>query len=306
MTCLDLSRSLRLLIPVWFLAASVTALAQEPGSAYTPLPSNPGYQAPLGEPLATGPAIPGVPAAPPVWTQQRTTMNQAGTVLNTHRQMNSEDGYLYQRSHVFNAPDGTPLRQHEWNRTGTDPNNYTRQHEMQLRDGRTILHGQTRSWDGVSGTMERTFQGPNGQTRQVERPWTPDGDLPLQPDATIVGPAPGELSTLPPSPTVEGAGPGAGPEAMPARKKAWGWLDKLNPFRKNRSPRAAESGRRPSLPGSGFTMGAGGRGRMGQVPPGLTRNQPGQPSPNSHRPAWAGHSSSQSARPPGAARGRNR
>jgi len=336
-TCLDIARPfcLILIIPVWLLAASIAVLAQEPGSPSLPVPVDPGAIAPSTGPALTSPAIPGVPETPPTWTQQRTTMSHAGTVRNTHRQMNSEDGsqqlrqhvvtnprgemtqtweqseaddgFLYQRSHTFNAPDGTPLRQHEWSRAGTDPNNYTRQREVQLRDGRTILHSQTRSWDGVTGTMEKTFQGPNGQTRQIERPWAPDAEAFAEPGTTIAGPAPAELPALPPPPTVAGGGAAAGPEAKPEKRKAWGWLEKLNPFRRNRSPQGATSGQSSSPRGSGFTLGSGGRGRMGHVPPGLSKKQPGQPSPNSHRPAWAGHPSSpQAASPPAHGRGRNR
>lgn len=318
-----MKRSFYLVIPVWLLAASTVASAQEPGSVYSAVPVDPGGAGPLTQPPATGPAIPGVPEPPPAWTQQRTTMNHAGTVRNTHQQMNSEDGsqqlrqhivtnprgemtqtweqsqtqdgYLYRRSQTFNAPDGTPLRQHEWSRSGTDPNNYARQREMQFGDGRTLLQSQTRSWDGVTGTMQKTFEGPNGQTRQVERAWTPDGESSLEP------------ATFPPPPTVAGSDAAAPLKTKPGQRKAWGWLDKLNPFRKSRSPQSAQSASRRSARGSGFTMGSGGSGRMGQIPSGLSKKQPGQPSPNSHRPAWAGRSSSaQAASPPGVGHGRNR
>jgi hypothetical protein len=239
--------------------------------------------------------------------RQHIVTNPHGEMAQTWEQSETQDGYLYRRSHTFNAPDGTLLRQHEWSRTGTDPNNYTRQHEMQLRDGRTILHSQTRSWDGATGTMEKTFQGPNGQTRQVERPWTPDGEVFAEPGTALAEAAPAELPTLPPPPTVDAAGGAAPPEARPGKRKAWGWLGKLNPFRKGPAPQSAGSAGSTSPRGSGFTLGSGGRGRMGHVPSGLSKKQPGQPSPNSHRPAWAGHPSSpQAASPPGAGHGRNR
>ena len=59
--------------------------------------------------------------------------------------------------------------------SGSDPYNYTREHSITLPDGRTINQTQVRTWDGTDGTMERSFIGPNGQTHQSLRSWTPDG-----------------------------------------------------------------------------------------------------------------------------------
>src|SRR3990170_4819761 len=106
--------------------------------------------------------------------RQHVVENPRGEMVQSWERSQTEDGYLYRRGQTFTAPDGTMLRQHEQALSGTDPYNYTRQHEMTLRDGRTILHSQTRSWDGTTGTMERTFSGPNGQTREFQHAWTPD------------------------------------------------------------------------------------------------------------------------------------
>lgn len=287
MTYLHVRRLCCLLIPGSLLAVALAAQAQQFDPPYPPTSADPGAVEPFPESPGTGPAIPGMP---PAWSPQRTITNRSGTVRNTHQQTTSEDGsqqlrehvvenprgemvqswersqtddgYLYRRSQTFTAPDGTLLRQHESSVSGTDPYNYTRQNQNTLRDGRTILHSQTRTWDGTTGTMERTFSGPNGQTLESQRPWTRDA--------------------------------AATPPVESPKEKKLGWAEKLNPFRKgglfrpNKKP--------PSSPprSSGFTMGSSGQSGAGRVPSGLSRRQPGEPSPNSHRPPWAGHSSSSS------------
>ena len=287
------------------LAAGVAAEAQEIDPFEVPLPADPGpIEAPPSTPDA-GPAIPGVPdpgvADPaPTWQYQRTTTNRAGTVQNTHQhtssgdpvqgteqyqrqhvvtnprgemvqsweRLQSQEGYQYRRAHTFTAPDGTLLRQQEWNRTGTDPYNYTREHQHQLRDGRTIMHRQTRSWDGTAGTMEKSFAGPNGQTRQFQRPWAPDEQL---------SPEPGPIA---PEPTAATTTPAEQP-----KKNRWGWMEKLNPFRKGGPLRPAKPSPRRR---AGFTIGSGSPSGTGLRPHGLNKTRPGNPSPNSRRPSWAG------------------
>ena len=335
MTSLVIKRFI-LVVLASLLAAGIAAEAQEITPPYVAVPADPGpVQAPASTPEA-GPAIPGVtePAVTepgvteplPTWQYQRTTTNQAGTVRNTH-QMNpadaiqgtpyqrehivtnprgemvqtwerseNEEGYLYRRSHTFTAPDGTPLKQQEWSRTRTDPYNYSREQQHQLRDGRTIMHRQTRSWDGTTGTMERAFTGPNGQTRHFLRPWAPDEQNSPEPGPIV--PEPTATTTTAVDPPVE-----------PPKKNRWGWIEKLNPFRKGGPFRPA--GPSPQRR-AGFTIGSGGPSSTGPRQHGLNKTQPGNPSPNSRRPSWAGphggpppgHSAPSASLPSG--RGRNR
>jgi len=299
------------LIAIASLAAlGAAAQAQQYDSLYLlPATQSGGSADPGVEP--PGPAIPGVSGTPTTWPQQRTTTNRAGTVRNTHRwaapqdgspyrrehevtnprgemiqsweRAQNEGGYLYRRSQTFNAPDGTPLRQHERTLSGTDPYNYTRQHQVQLRDGRTITHDQTRSWDGTTGTMERTFAGPNGQQRNSQRPWAPD-----------------DPSSPPPAVAIPSSPPaGSPPVAEPEKSKTWGWVEKLNPFRKGGPFRPSKPAPASPRHGPGFTIGSGQHRGVEHVPHGLTKRQPGEPSPGWRRPPWAGnpHASSSSASP---------
>ena len=301
------------------LAAGVAAEAQETDLSPVLVPTTPD-----AGPAIPGVSDPGVPDPPPTWQYERTTTNQAGTVRNTHRNMSSGDpaqgteqyqrqhvvtnprgemvqswersqapeGYQYRRAHTFTAPDGTLLKQQEWTRTGTDPYNYTRERQHQLRDGRTIMHRQTRSWDGTTGTMEKSFTGPNGQTRDFLRPWAPDEQ---------VAPQPGPI--VPETPTTATA-----PVEQP-KKNRWGWMEKLNPFRKGGPFRPAKPAPQRR---SGFTIGSGAASSTGRMQHGLNKKQPGNPSPNSRRPSWAGpnsgsppgHLKSSASRP--LARGKNR
>ena len=317
-TVASLFKRFYLIVIASLVAMGVAAQAQQYDSPYLPPPADSGGPAVPGvEP--TGPAIPGVSDTPTTWPQQRTTTNRAGTVLNTQRwavaedgsqyqrehevtnprgemiqsweRAQNEEGYLYRRWQTSNAPDGTQLRQHERSLSETDPYNYTRQQQVQLRDGRTITHDQTRSWDGTTGTMERTFTGPNGQQRYFERPWTPDDPSSPPPGAVVPSPPP----------------VGPPPVAEPKQNKMRGWLEKLNPFRKGGPLRPSKPASPPPPRGSGFTIAPGQHRGMDHVPQGLSKKQPGEPSPNWRRPPWAGnpHTSSPPQRtslPPTASR----
>ncbi len=272
------------------------------------LPYVPQAAAPAGveadsSPAPTGPVIPNFPATAPAWSPNRTTTNAPGSVQNTHRWAGSEDGsqyrrehtvtnprgpmtqswersrneegYQYRRQQTFTAPDGTPLRQHERSYSGTDPNNYTRQNRVELRDGRTILHQQTRSWDGTTGTRQQTFNGPNGQTRYSEHTWR-------APPA-----APGTVAPERAAPPVE----------PPKKRNPWGWLEKLNPFRKGGLLGPSKPPAEPPARARGFTIGSGHRDPPGHVPQGVSNRQPGRPSPNSQRPPWAGGPHASTANP---------
>jgi len=282
-------------------ALGVAAQAQEYDYPYQPSPTNPGGATNTWA-ESPGPVIPGVSDAPPMWTQQQTTTNRAGTVENTHRwavpedgsayqrqhevtnphgqmiqswqRAQTEEGYLYRRAETVNGPDETPLRQHQQTRSGTDPYNVTRQQQVQLRDGRTITHEQTRSWDGTTGTRERTFVGPNAQQHYSQRAWSPD-------DATSSSPA----VVVPGLPSA-GSPP---PEPEPKKSKTWGWLEKLNPFRKGGPFRPSKPDRPSTLShGSGFTVGSGQHRGVQHASQGLTKKQPGEPSTSWHRPPWPG------------------
>ena len=181
--------------------------------ATEPTPTPPETQVPLDPTLP--PAEPTPPVQEPApWTWQHQTQNQQGTVTNLHERTRSQDGNAYTYQHTvtrpngshtqlrdytlteegyqlmrqqrFYKPDGTLLRDHGMSVTGTDPYNYQRQMTHTFRDGRTMEKTFTRSYDGTTGTMERSFIGPNGQVRQFERPWTPD-DL-VETETPIVAP----------------------------------------------------------------------------------------------------------------------
>jgi hypothetical protein len=326
----SLTRRFLLIVLVSLVTVGVVE-AQQLDPPYVPTAQDSrGVNAMPGAP-ATGPVIPGVSEAPPTWAQERAAGNHPGTVTNSHQRAVSEDGTWYQREHVvtnpngqriqswersrdeegylyrqsqtFHAPDGTQIRQHERTRSGSDPYNDTRQHQVQLRDGRTIVHDQTRSWDGTSGTRERTFSGPNGQTRHFQRPWTPEGRL--SPDADVAVPQPTHAGpTTVPAPRVGGAD-AARPPVEPPKRKMWAWLEKLNPFRKGGPLRPS----RPASPppgGPGFTIGSGHRsngdmgfghrsngdmgsghgGNVDHVPRGLSNRPPNLPSTHWRRPPW--------------------
>jgi hypothetical protein len=241
------------------------------------------------------------PQVPPQWTYERQTQNQSGTVTNTHRyvdapedgrhvrehvvnnprgemtqtweRVNTEEGYQYHRSQVWTDPDGIALRQHERTLSGSDPHNYTRERNHTLPNGRTINQTQVRSWDGTDGTMERSFTGPNGQTRESVRSWTPDEPVsgqmasmtePVQPSA--VSPA-----TIPAT-------------SQPAEKVRW-W-QKLNPFRKKGNQAGGSAA--ASAPRRGFTVGTpnANSSRPSSLSSGDHPSVHG--SQNTHRPSWAG------------------
>jgi hypothetical protein len=248
---------------------------------------------------------------PPQWTYERQMQNQQGTVTNTHRyldapedgryvrehvvsnprgemtqtweRVNTEEGYQYNRSQVWTNPDGTPLRQHEQTLSGSDPNNYTREHNNTLPDGRTINHLQVRTWDGTDGTTERSFAGPNGQTRESVRSWTPDE------------PIAGQMASMPaPVQPYSVSSPTVPATSQPTEKVSW-W-QKLNPFRKQGNQTAGAAA--AAAPRRGFTVGtpSSNSARPSSIRSGDHPSTRG--SQNTHRPSWAG-GPSRSVRPQG-------
>jgi hypothetical protein len=303
------------LIAVVGLLAVGTADAQDTGTTLPTLPTADTGTVPIDPtlphadpvPLPTEPTPPApAPApAPAPWTWQHQTQNQQGTVTNLHERTRSQDGnaYNYQHSvtrpngsHIqlreysqteegyqlmrqqrFYKPDGSLLREHGMSVTGTDPYNYQRQMTHTFRDGRTMDKTFARSYDGTTGTMERSFIGPNGQLRQSERPWTPDDladtytpivdsiELPTPQDVGL--PTAEQLGTV--SPTV------VDPLAPTTTTKAEeGFFSRLNPFKKRESKSMAGSS--ATAKRSGFTIGSFGRSRqMDTMPPGQARKASG-------------------------------
>ncbi len=140
-------------------------------------------------------------------SDQWTVSTPHGTMTHTLEATPSEDGLSIHRQHAWTAPDGTLLRSQQTDITTTGPNNYQRQRTITLRDGRTVEHTYTRSWDGQTFHTEQSFSGPNGQTWTRERTWTPGAeDAPAQPTpqlnvtrGPVVGPSPAPAPTEPTS-----------------------------------------------------------------------------------------------------------
>jgi hypothetical protein len=271
-----------------------------------PTPPQPGITLPP-EPLP--PVNP--PLVPPQWTHERQIQNRQGTVTNTHRYLddpearryvrehvvtnprgemtqsweraNTGDGYQYRRSQTWTDPDGTQLRQHERTFSGSDPYNYTRERNQTLSDGRTVNHTHMRSWDGTNGMMERSFTGPNGQTHQAQRSWTPDGQIG------------GQMTSTPNSVQLSNISPGRAARATQPTEKV-SWWQKLNPLRK-RGNESAGSAATPG-PRRGFTVGAP-NSILGRAPSFSTgEHASSRGVQNMHRPTWAG-GPSRSMRPQG-------
>jgi hypothetical protein len=285
---------------------SYPTLAAKPVPPTNPVP--PGDSASPRDPVPTAEPLPPVEQAEvaPQWTYERQMKNQLGTITNTHRylgapeegryvrehvvtnprgemtqtweRVNTEEGYQYRRSQVWTNPDGTPLRQHERTWSGTDPSSYTREHTITLPDGRTINHSQVRTWDGTDGTTERSFTGPNGQTRESVRRWTPDEPIAGQ---MAIMPEPMQPATVAPATTQPTTAPAA---SQPTKQLSW-W-QKLNPFRKrgNSTARSAAA----AAPRRGFTIGkpSSNSARPSSLRSGDRPSVSG--SQNTHRPSWAG------------------
>ena len=267
--------------------------------AQEPVPTTP-TQPEVAPPVERLPPV-DTPQVPPQWTYERQMQNQQGTVTNTHRyldapedgryvrehvvnnprgemtqtweRVNTEEGYEYRRSQTWTNPDGTPLRQHERTLSGSDPYNYTRERSHTLPGDRTINQTQVRSWDGTNGTMERSFTGPNGQTRQSQRSWTPDEQIGGQMASM---PEPVQPATVMPATTPA--------TSQPAEKVSW-WK-KLNPFRKKGSQTAGSAA--ASAPRRGFTIGAPNANSARASSISSSEHPSARGSQNTHRPSWAG------------------
>ncbi len=196
-----------------------------------------------------------------------THVNPRGGMIKSFQTTTTEEGSSYQRQQLWTAPDGTVIRQHTWNGSQVDPYNYQREKTMTLPGGRTMTHTQSRTWDSQTGTgtMERTFQGPNGQERQWSRSWAPDDG------ATAAAPAESIASDPAPGIGASAESVGQPEQGFFGRLKAWG----------KRTFGSANSGSK-SRARSGFTLGAAGRNRAPEAasPRGLSKQVPGQAMPS--------------------------
>ncbi len=203
------------------------------------------------------------------YLREHVVNNPRGEMTHTWERVNTDEGFQYRRSHTWIGPDGVPIRQHEHTVSGTDPHNYTREHSLTLPGGRTLEQTHVHSWDGAEGTMERTFVGPNGQTRHFEHAWSPD-----EPAPSRVAPAPS--ADIAPATSPHAAGP---PEKT-------GWWQKWNPFGEGSRPTGPPVA--GSAPRRGFTIGTGNAGTAGG-PAAQSQARPTVPaSQDAHRPSWAG------------------
>lgn len=234
------------------------------------MPGGPAYPpAPAGE---AGTAYDTVPPADGSVSMPHSVTTGHGAMTQSRGWSQTDGTYSYTHQQTWTNPDGSLLRQHERTVTGTDPYNYQREQTITLRDGRAINHSQTRTWDGTTGTMERTFSGPNGQTRSMERPWSPEEFFQTENAPAAVA------SDLPPPEFSPAMAPESLSDAIDSDGKAKkpSWLSKWNPFAKwgkSSEPRSSRSG---------FTVGSSQRGNSFSAPPGLAKKQAGVPSGGRH------------------------
>ncbi|MCR4412717.1 MAG: hypothetical protein NUV77_09865 [Thermoguttaceae bacterium] len=111
-------------------------------------------------------------------------------MTQTWEASNADGVYSFRREHRWTAPDGTPIRSQETTMTTTGPENFQRERIVTLRDGRTIEHSYTQTWDGQTLETQRSFAGPNGQTWNRENTWTRGPDGTLVPTNPSTSPAP--------------------------------------------------------------------------------------------------------------------
>jgi hypothetical protein len=264
-------RSKPLLIVAAFLLVCGSAAplwAQDAGSEVVPLP----------ELAPQDPMVDSVgPVQPPVdpqfeWTDSRTNTNTAGNVSNTHQRYTSDDGNTYIRQHLVTNPSGQLT--HTWERTNDgDSHTMSREKNRVFGDGRTMDMTRTYSWDAESGTgtSSRSFLGPNGQVRDFERPWSPDGELAHRQPSLAPG-GPRTLDT--PQPTERGLRNfwgffGSAKKPKP-KSSFWSRLDW------SRRGHESMAGRKPSPRRSGFTLGSTTRHGISAPRYGLAKKQAGQ------------------------------
>ncbi len=179
----------------------VPSPASESGGVQAPTPPLTWrWQAPYrsGRGVPVAPRTAELPTNGTPRTDQRTVTTPHGTMTQTWEASNAEGVYTFRREHRWTAPDGTPIRSQETTMTATGPGNVQRERIVTLRDGRTMDHSYTQTWDGQTLQTERSFLGPNGQAWSRENTWTQG------PDGTLVPTSPSN----PPAPEGRGAVPG--------------------------------------------------------------------------------------------------
>lgn len=216
----------------------------------------------------------------------RTMTNPQGEMTKTWERTATEEGTQWSREHRWTSPDGEVTRQHQWSGSQTDPYNYQREKSMLLPGGRTMTHTQSRTWDGESGTMERTFQGPNGQYREHSRPWTPDN---LQ--------TPGETESPAGDATASSAETDQPETGLFGKLKAWG----------KRTFGSRDSGEK-SMRRSGFSVGSASRSQASARAShdAVPKQNPGRAVSGMNRQNPSPHSNSSSMRPAGSRPGKSR
>lgn len=234
---------------------------------------------PLPELVAPDPDVfldPMPPEQPPVdppfeWTHARTNTNTAGSVSNRHQGYTSEDGNTYIRQHMVTNPSGQMT--HTWERTyDGDSHTLSREKNRVFRDGRTMEMTRTHGWDAESGTgtMSRTFEGPNGQSRGFERPWSPDGELAdVQPSFGPDGPRL-DAPERPDRGMHNMWGFFGSTKKSKPKSSFWSKLDSFRHGDKNMA------GPKPSPRRSGFTLGSTARHNVNAPRYGLAKKQAGQ------------------------------
>jgi|GEM_PF-6165418 len=187
-----------------------------------------------------------VPGDGTLMERQWTVETPRGTMTQTLEASRSEERYSLHRQHIWTAPDGTLIRSQETDVTASGPNNYQADRTITLRDGRTIEHSYSRSWDGETLHTERSFSGPNGQTWSREHTWTPGSEETPRPDSP------------PPPSAFQDASPGSGVPA--GSQKALPEISPGNRFGQRADAGSSQGSGAPAPRPSGFTLGSSGRG----------------------------------------------
>ena len=190
-----------------------------------------------------------------------------------------DDGQGPELHQQWMAPDGTTVRrEHTLQFSRDEAGNYERYHRLTLPHNRYLE--QTWTYNAETGTLERTFHGPNGQT------WSRTQG---EPAATAPGPASGEFANRPPA-----VREGMAPSAPHQERAGWGWgrfFREFNPFAKP-SASSPQPSVRTGRPG-GFTVGTGASAR------GIDRPTPPRVTPAAA--ALGGHAAGPRERPAHAA-----
>ncbi len=208
------------------------------------------------------------------FTRQHVVTGPGGEMTQLRERTQTQEGYQYRQAQTWTDPAGNTLRQHEHALSVTDPNNHTRTHTVTLPDGRIVSQTRTQSWDGTTGTRQRSFVGPNGQLRERQRNWSPDGQLgPESQQPVVTAARSGNGLTAPVS----------APVAQANKAK---WWQRLNPFRSRGRETSSVAATAPAR--RGFSVGTPRRSGAATAAQSRGQTQRVQGSQSTHRPSWAG------------------